>query len=130
MVTAIRGETPEEQPTMHTHHAIDYIEFNVTDIGEAKRFFVDAFGWEFNDYGPDYAGIKGGSGEVGGLRKVEETATGGPLVILYSDDLPASLAAVEAAGGRIVKDIFEFPGGRRFEFVDTSGNELAVWGYA
>jgi predicted enzyme related to lactoylglutathione lyase len=115
---------------MHTHHAIDYIEFNVTDMAEAKRFFTEAFGWEFNDYGPDYAGIKDGSGEVGGLRRVEQVAAGGPLVILYSDELEASLAAVEAAGGRVVKDIFRFPGGRRFEFVDPSGNLLAVWGPA
>ncbi len=114
----------------HIHHSIDYIEFCVTDMAEAKRFFSEAFGWEFNEYGPDYAGIKGGSGEVGGLRKVDQVAAGGPLIILYSEDLPASLAAVEAAGGRIVKDIFEFPGGRRFEFADPSGNEMAVWGTA
>ncbi len=113
---------------MQTHHTIDYIEINVADVAEAKRFFAEAFGWEFNDYGPDYAGIKGGSGEVGGLRKMDQVVTGGPLVVLYSEDLPASLAAVEAAGGRIVADIFEFPGGRRFEFVDTSGNRMAVWG--
>lgn len=115
---------------MRTHHTIDYIELNVTDIAEAKRFFSAAFGWEFNDYGPDYAGIIGGEDEVGGLRKVEQVVTGGPLVVLYSENLEASLAAVEAAGGQIVKDIFEFPGGRRFQFTDPSGNELAVWGFA
>ena len=115
---------------MHTHHTIDYIEFNVTDMAEAKRFFADAFGWEFNDYGPEYAGIKGGADEVGGLRKVERGVAGGPLVILYSDDLEASLAAVEEAGGVVIKDVFEFPGGRRFEFADPSGNALAVWGLA
>ncbi len=113
---------------MHTHHAISYIEFNVTDMAEAQRFFIEAFGWEFNSYGPEYAGIKGGSGEVGGLRLVEQAVSGGPLVILYSDDLEASLEAVKAAGGTIAKDIFEFPGGRRFEFVGPSGNEMAVWG--
>ena len=41
--------------------------------------------------------------------------------------LDATLAAVEAHGGTIVKPIFEFPGGRRFHFTDPSGNELAVW---
>jgi len=30
-------------------------------------------------------------------------------------------------GGRIHKDIFDFPGGRRFQFFDPHGNELAVW---
>ncbi|NNF07767.1 MAG: VOC family protein, partial [Candidatus Eisenbacteria bacterium] len=34
---------------------------------------------------------------------------------------------VVAAGGQICREIFEFPGGRRFHFLDPSGNELAVW---
>jgi predicted enzyme related to lactoylglutathione lyase len=114
---------------MHTHHAIDYIEFTVRDLDEAKRFYADAFGWAFNDYGPEYAGIQapGGEGEVGGLRPSDEVRQGGPLVILYSTDLEASVEAVRTAGGTIVKQPFSFPGGRRFHFHDPSGNELAVW---
>lgn len=112
---------------MHEHHAIDYIEFPVTDMAAAKTFFAASFGWEFNDYGPEYAGIRKGEGEAGGLRLEQEVATGGPLIILYSEALEASLAAVLAAGGTITKEIFAFPGGRRFEFLDPSGNGLAVW---
>ena len=115
---------------MHTHHAIDYIELSVTDIGEAKRFYTSAFGWQFNDYGPTYSGIRGPDREVGGFNQVESVVAGGPLVVLYSEDLEASVAAVEKAGGEIVKPPFEFPGGRRFEFRDPSGNLLAVWALA
>ncbi len=115
---------------MHPHHAIDYIEFTVADLDAARRFYADAFGWKFNDYGPDYAGIQGGDGEVGGLRRSDDVQTGGPLVILYSRDLEQSLAAVRAAGGSIVKEPFSFPGGRRFHFSDPAGNELAVWSEA
>jgi uncharacterized protein len=110
----------------HVHHAIDYIEFTVTSLVEAKRFYTSAFGWAFNEYGPGYAGIRGGDGEVGGMRE-GEPARGGPLVILYSDNLEGSLAKVREAGGRIVKEPFAFPGGRRFHFNDPAGNELAVW---
>ena len=109
------------------HHTIDYIEFSVTDIEVAKRFYGEAFGWDFTDYAPVYIGIRRGDGEAGGMMLVDEVKTGGPLVILYSQDLDASLAGVRAAGGRIVKEPFEFPGGRRFHFLDPSGNELAVW---
>lgn len=112
---------------MHEHHAIDYIEFTVRDLGEAKAFYEAAFGWTFNDYGPEYAGIRGKEGEVGGLRQTEEARRRGPLVILYSDDLEASLSAVRDAGGAILQEPFSFPGGRRFHFADPSGNELAVW---
>lgn len=110
-----------------THHRIDYIELTVSDMPTAQRFYREAFGWEFTDYGPDYAGIKSGDGEMGGMRSDAAVKTGGPLVILYSGDLEASVEQVKAAGGTISTAPFEFPGGRRFHFTDPSGNELAVW---
>jgi predicted enzyme related to lactoylglutathione lyase len=113
---------------MHSHHEIDYIEFGVTDMARAQLFYAAAFNWEFNDYGPEYAGIrKRGGGEAGGLSLQAEVATGGPLAILYSSDLEQTLARVRDAGGQVTKEIFNFPGGRRFQFRDPSGNELAVW---
>lgn len=112
---------------MHTHHAIDYIEFTVRDLADAKRFYTAAFGWVFNDYGPEYAGIQGDGRELGGMHQTKDLRIGGPLVVLYSDELDASLAAVRAAGGTVTQEPFPFPGGRRFHFTDPSGNELAVW---
>lgn len=110
------------------HHEINYIEFEVGDMEDAKRFYAAAFDWQFNDYGPEYAGIrKQAGGEAGGLRLSAEGAAGGPLVILYSHDLERSVAAVREAGGEVVREPYAFPGGRRFHFRDPSGNELAVW---
>lgn len=115
----------------HQHHTIDYIEITVHDLREAKRFYHDAFGWTFNDYGPDYAGIQRASGgEVGGLRQDSTVRQGGPLIVLYSTDLETSVKAVRDAGGQIAQEPFSFPGGRRFHFTDPSGNELAVWSEA
>ena len=112
---------------VNNHHQIDYIEFNVTDMAAAKRFYTEAFDWEFTDYGDSYAGIRRADGEAGGLSLVDEVTTGGPLVILYSKDLDDSLERVRAAGGTITQEPFSFPGGRRFHFTDPSGNQLAVW---
>ncbi len=112
---------------MHSHHSIDYIELTVRDLAAAKRFYAEAFGWTFTDYGPIYAGIQGEGREVGGLHQSSEIRTTGPLVILYSDDLEASVNAVLAAGGQVLKQPYAFPGGRRFHFADPSGNELAMW---
>lgn len=39
----------------------------------------------------------------------------------------ASVAAVTAAGGSVVRGPYAFPGGRRFHFADPSGNELGVY---
>ncbi len=122
------AETVNPQaPEAHRHHGIDYIELGITDLDTAKAFYGSAFGWTFTDYGPDYVGISVDGREVGGMRREAEVRGGGPLVILYSDDLEATLEGVRAAGGRIVQDPFAFPGGRRFHFPDPSGNELAVW---
>jgi uncharacterized protein len=112
------------------HHRIDYIEFAVTDLAKAKEFYGSAFSWKFTDYGTSYAGIQKGngeSGEFGGLSLDSKVTTGGPLVILYSNDLESSRRLVVEAGGTITKEPFSFPGGRRFHFQDPSGNELAAW---
>lgn len=53
--------------------------------------------------------------------------SGGPLVILFADDLEGAQEKVEEAGGKILKLIYAFPGGRRFHFADPDGYELAVW---
>ena len=114
----------------HQHHTMDYIEIKALDVPAAKRFYAEAFGWAFNDYGPGYAGIVGEGKEQGGITLAPEISRGGPLVVLYSNDVDATRQAVRAAGGKISVDIFDFPGGRRFHFLDPSGNELAVWGPA
>lgn len=112
---------------MRNHHAIDYIEISVVDIAEAKRFYGEAFGWSFTNYSPTYVGIRGVGSEMGGFSEVEDVKHGTTLVVIYSKNLEESLGAVRSAGGDIVKKIFSFPGGRRFHFLDPSGNELAVW---
>ncbi|SNS93074.1 VOC family protein [Rhodococcoides kyotonense] len=113
----------------NAHHRLNYVELSVTDLSAAQAFYSAAFGWRFNEYGPEYAGVIGADGdEVGGLAQVSEAASaGGPLVLLYSDDLDASVAAVTSAGGSVVNGPYPFPGGRRFHFTDPSGNELGVW---
>ncbi len=112
------------------HHSIDYIEISVTNIADAKRFYADAFGWRFTGYGPGYAGIRRSDDEdreMGGLSVTENVKPGGPLVVLYSEDLDDSERRVREAGGTITTPPFDFPGGRRFHFTDPSRNELAVW---
>lgn len=111
------------------HHTINYVELNVSDLAAARAFYSAAFGWEFNEYGPAYAGIRSpdGDGEVGGLNAGDAPVPGGPLVLLFSDDLDASVSAVEQAGGTVVVPPYEFPGGRRFHFSDPSGNVLGAW---
>lgn len=111
---------------MERDRRIDYIELPATDIAATKRFYVTVFGWKFTDYGPDYTSFEDGR-LAGGFTKDGKVAKGGPLIVMYADDLEAQEAKVRQAGGTIVKAIFSFPGGRRFHFTDPNGNELAIW---
>jgi hypothetical protein len=106
--------------------AIDYIELPASDIPATKAFYATAFGWAFTDYGPDYVAFEfdGREGGFNAERKV--ISTGGPLLVLYANDLDAVESKVRRAGAEITGHQ-EFTGGRRFHFRDPNGNEIAVW---
>ena len=108
---------------------IDYVELPSRNIEATKAFFTGAFGWSFIDYGPEYTAMED-AGLDGGFYKSDKVATtenGSALIVLYSSELEVTLDKVKSSGGEIVRDIFAFPGGRRFHFCDPSGNEFAIW---
>jgi len=116
---------------MSQHETIDYLEYPANDLAQTKAFFEQVFAWTFTDYGPEYTSFEGqGMQGGGGFYKadlVSKSSQGGALAVFYSDDLDQTLTKVEEAGGTIVKQIFSFPGGKRFHFEEPSGNEFAVW---
>ncbi len=112
----------------HTNR-IDYLEVPARNLEETKRFFENVFGWSFTDYGDEYTTFED-SRLSGGFFASDHVATvdgGSVLIVIYNADLESVLARVKEQGGSIVRDIFSFPGGRRFHFTDPSGNEFAVW---
>lgn len=114
---------------MPAHETINYVEYPARDLEATAVFFEAAFGWTFTHYGPDYMAFSG-QGLDGGFYRAElaaSTAQGSALIVFYSARLEETQAKVTAAGGAIIKPIFDFPGGRRFHFTEPSGNEFAVW---
>ena len=114
---------------MNEHEKIDYVEFPARDIEATKSFFSAAFGWSFTDYGAEYSAFSN-QGLDGGFFQSDLVAScdsGSALVVFYSNDLESTLTRIDKAGGKIIKPIFSFPGGRRFHFADPNGNEYAVW---
>jgi len=114
---------------MGAQNQIDYIEFQAADLAATKSFFTQLFGWEFTDYGPDYASFNDGR-IAGGFARGDKKSTieqGGVLVVFYHSKLEEIRDRVIELGGKIAADIFSFPGGRRFHFTEPSGNECAVW---
>jgi predicted enzyme related to lactoylglutathione lyase len=114
---------------MKINDKINYVEFPARNLEATKTFFVKVFGWSFEDYGSEYAAFSN-QGIDGGFYKSDTASSvenGGALIVLYSDSLEDVQEKIERAGGSILKPIFPFPGGRRFHFMEPSGNELAVW---
>lgn len=112
---------------MNEECRIDYIEIPVTDLEKTREFFSKLFGWSFQEWGPDYFSFNDGRLECG-LRRAEQAAPAtGVLLIFFSKNLERDLGRVKELGATISQDIFEFPGGRRFHFVDPAGTEFAIW---
>lgn len=110
-------------------NSIDYIEMPSRDLAATKKFFAALFGWSFQDYGPDYAAFDDGR-TTGGFFKAEDvwpSAAACPLVVFYSGELEMSRADVVRLGAQVTRDIFDFPGGRRFHFQAPGSGEFAVW---
>ena len=66
----------------------------------------------------------------GGFFRSELASTfesGAALIVFFSQNLEVTEVKVKKAGGVVNKEIFSFPGGRRFHFIEPSGNEFAVW---
>lgn len=115
---------------MPTDRQINYIEFYAADLDQIEAFYSETFGWQFTSYGPQYRAFNDGTMDGGfelSADKRSSADTGGALVVLYAEELESTRDRVIKNGGRIHKDIFDFPGGRRFQFFDPHGNELAVW---
>ncbi|MES2445175.1 MAG: VOC family protein [Pseudomonadota bacterium] len=106
---------------------ISYIELPVSAVAGVRDFYAGAFGWDFTDFGPDYASTTTGDVDVG-LNGTEDYALTGILPIVeVKADLEGALEKVVAAGGAITQPIFAFPGGRRFHFRDPAGHQLGVF---
>ena len=105
---------------------VDYIEFGATDLERTRRFYEQVFGWTFEDYGPDYSSFQDGR-ISGGFTRDAPVRPANPLIVIYAVRLKEVEEKIRSEGGKIVRETYEFPGGRRFHFTDPSGNELAVW---
>src|SRR2546430_9245988 len=101
----------------HSDHdrRVDYIEFGATDVGRTKQFYQQVFGWQFQDYGPDYTSFQDGR-LSGGFTKDAPVRPANPLVVIYAVQLVAIEAKIKEAGGEIVPNPYPLPGGPPFTF--------------
>ena len=105
---------------------LDYVELPGTDLAATRSFYERAFGWTLTEFAPTYAATTTGDTDVG-IQASPPDRPSAPLPVIQVANLEEALESVKSAGGKVVKPILAFPGGRRFHFTDPSGNELAVW---
>ena len=80
---------------------IDYVELPSVTAHELTRgFYSKAFGWQFTDFGPDYASTTTGDVDLG-LNGQPAEALAAPLPVIKVEDLEATLDSVATAGGVI-----------------------------
>ena len=110
---------------------LNYVEFASKDLKSTQLFFETVFGWEFTTYGDEYiafsaqsAGLEGGFYQAN-LKAAQQE--GSALMVFLSNDLEKTQTKIVQAGGKINIPVFEFPGGKRFHFIEPNGNEFAVW---
>lgn len=111
---------------MTSNNQINYIELYAKDLTEIKSFYQNCFNWKFTDYGETYTSFEN-SGIAGGFEQRNTPIQNGALLVIHHNNLESIKTVIIKNGGKIVVDIFSFPGGKRFQFIDPAGNELAVW---
>ncbi|UAL12161.1 VOC family protein [Caulobacter segnis] len=118
-------------PATFRHFAI-----NADDTARARRFYEGVFGWRFDPWGPpDFYQVKNaGQGLLGALQGRRELVPGvrmaGYEASFGVEDLKATIAAIEAGGGKIVMPPYRIEGvGELIYFEDTEGNLVGAMQY-
>jgi predicted enzyme related to lactoylglutathione lyase len=107
---------------------------NADDVQRAKHFYEDVFDWRFDPWGPpDYYQVNNaGAGLKGALQERRQMgAAGRGLETTFGvDDLKATIAAIEAGGGKVVMPPYRMEGvGELIYFQDTEGNIVGAMQY-
>ena len=115
-----------------SQYPITHIEISALDREAASKFYADIFGWQLKHIPEmNYTTFTTGPGHEtgGGFNPVsEENPAGTVLVYIETPDVDASLAAIEAHGGKVLVPRTEIPGMGWFGvFNDPTGNTLALF---
>ena len=113
-----------------------HLAINADDVQRAKAFYETVFGWRFEPWGPpNYYQVKNaGEGFLGALQERRELKPGAKMLgfeaTMDVEDIQATIAAVEAAGGRILmRPTYIEDVGKLIYFEDTEGNLVGAMQY-
>jgi len=105
-----------------------HVELNTNNLGKAKPFYENLFGWKLADVPQmNYTMVEVGEGTGGGMMEMKEKS---PMWLAYVqvDDVRAATQKVKALGGSVLKDVTEVPGMGWFSVIaDPTGATLGLW---
>jgi uncharacterized protein len=110
---------------------IVHLEFRSFDFPRTSAFYARVFDWHTQqNASATYMKLDAqeGEGASAGWVRAEVIQSPGPLAYVVVDDLAATLAEVESAGGRILVPKLAFAGGGEIAlFADPDGNVVGIW---
>jgi uncharacterized protein len=111
---------------------IVHFEIPVDDAERASAFYRDALGWQINGLGaqPYWLVMAGTDDEPGanGALIARGDVHRSPVLIAGVEDIDATIAKVEAGGGRMLHGKLPVPGvGWSAYFVDPEGNTIGIF---
>jgi len=118
---------------------VAHFAINADDVGRARRFYEEVFGWKGQPWGPPefykFVTKTGGDpGIFGALQRRREIVDGKPMFgcecTVAVESIDDTIAAVEKNGGRVVMSKAAISGvGTLIFFEDTEGNILGAMQY-
>jgi predicted enzyme related to lactoylglutathione lyase len=113
------------------NHPIAHIEIPAVNTSEAGQFYNNVFGWKIETNSTySYTTFLAEGGLRGGFAGASEPTykANSLLVYLATDDIDATLATIEAHGGKTVHPRTEIPQiGWWAVFSDPAGNHLGLF---
>ena len=103
------------------------VEMYSSDCATSAAIMAAAFGYPSTAYGDSYIDVHAGDEFTVAFETVSAAPPIPSLPVFEVEDLDTARTAITAAGGVVTVEPFDFPGGRRFQFREPGGNELAVW---
>ena len=97
-----------------------YFDLTVHDVGQARKFFQEVFGWQFERFPMPYeyyriqAGPESEPGIDGGIGAVKDTPIAGGMpatqLTVPVSNLDEAVASILASGGRVIEPRLPIPG--------------------
>ena len=124
------AEAAEAEAYMPQPGAIEFFEIPSLNVQESQDFYGGIFGWEFQPMDDTFVMFSGPGETMGSFTTMTKVAAeGGVVLYITVEDIEATFAAVEAAGGQVVNPKMQLPEDWGFigHFLDPHGNMIGVW---